>query len=223
MIQFKTGGSIKDVDIKKRIVTGYFTNTGSLDSDQDIFEKGAFQKTIAEWGPGGKNRIWHLWMHDAYDPIAKPKVLKENDKGVYFETEIPDTPTGQKALVLYESGDLSEHSVGFNTIKYEDDIEKGIRTIKEVRMWEGSSVLWGANENTPTTAIKSDELMQRVEGLNKLLKSGNFVDEVYQLLQIEIESLKGAIASLEPAKTTPAEDKPDRERFDITNLIKQLS
>ena len=222
MIQFKTGGNIKDVDSKRRIVTGYFTNTGSLDSDLDIFEKGAFQKTITEWGPKGKNRIWHLWMHDAFEPIAKPKVLREDEMGVYFETEIPDTPTGQKALILYDSGDLTEHSVGFNTIKYEDDNEKGTRIIKEVRMWEGSSVLWGANENTPTTAIKSEDLMQRVEGLSKLLKSGTFVDEVYQLLQIEIESLKGAIASLEPAKTTQAEVKPERERFEITNLLNKL-
>ena len=218
MMELKKGGSVKDVDSKTRTVTGYFTNTGSLDSDMDIFEQGAFQKTISEWGPGGKNRIWHLWMHDAYEPIAKPKVLKEDNNGVYFETVVPDTPTGQKALLLYESGDLNEHSVGFNTIKHEDDNEKGVRTIKEVRMWEGSSVLWGANENTPTVGMKSEVVLERIEGLNKLLKAGSFADEVYELLLIEIETLKKAIASLEPASTTPAE----AEKFNIDNLLNHL-
>jgi len=217
-MELKKGGSVKDVDSKTRTVTGYFTNTGSLDSDMDIFEQGAFQKTISEWGPGGKNRIWHLWMHDAYEPIAKPKVLKEDNNGVYFETVVPDTPTGQKALLLYESGDLNEHSVGFNTIKHEDDNEKGVRTIKEVRMWEGSSVLWGANENTPTVGMKSEVVLERIEGLNKLLKAGSFADEVYELLLIEIETLKKAIASLEPASTTPAE----AENFNIDNLLNHL-
>ena len=219
MMQFKTGGSIKDVDTEKRIVTGYFTNTGSLDSDKDIFERGAFRKTIEELGPKGKNRIWHLWMHDPFQPIAKPYKITEDDKGVYFETEVPSTTIGDMALALYVNGSMTEHSVGFNTIKYEDDNEKDERIIKEVRMWEGSSVLWGANENTPATGMKAEQVNSRINNLDKILKTGNYADNVYELIQTEIEALKTAVASLEPASTTQAEVEADKGDFNISNLL----
>jgi len=220
MMEFKTGGSVKDVDTEKRIVTGYFTNTGSIDSDQDIFAKGAFKKTILEWGPDGKKRIWHLWQHDSYSPINKPKVLSETAQGVYFETLMPKTQFGDLALALYQEGAITEHSVGFQTLKSEDDEEKGIRTIKEVKMWEGSSVLWGANENTPTVAVKS-ELQERIKHLEKITKGGNFTDETYTLLLNEIELLKTAISSLEPAQTTQA-DTEVKKTIDRINILRNL-
>ena len=215
-MEFKTGGTIRDVDRGKRIVVGYFTNTGSLDSDNDIFAKGAFEKTIKEGGPGGKNRIWHLWQHDSYSPIAKPKVLKEDDNGVYFETLIPKTAVGDLVMELYSEGHITEHSVGFNTLKYED--EKDARIIKEVRMWEGSSVLWGANENTPTVAVKKQDVLDRIGRLDAMLKKGELQDHVYELLITEIEKLKTAINSLGPLDA-PEPREPQEAQFDISKLL----
>lgn len=216
MIQYKSGGSIKDVDKSARMVVGYFTNTGSLDSDNDVFAKGAFDKTIKESGPTSKNRIWHLWQHDTYSPINKPKALKEDESGVYFETVIPKTAIGDLALELYMEKAITEHSVGFNTLKYEDTKEH--RVIKEVRMWEGSSVLWGANENTPTLAVKSEEVMNRLGTLEKMLRDGSFQDDVFQLLTIEIEKLKKAICSLKPAE--PLEPREAADNSDIFQILK---
>ena len=42
---------IKDIDGKKGIVTGYFADFNSIDSDGDIIRPGAFSKSISEWGP----------------------------------------------------------------------------------------------------------------------------------------------------------------------------
>jgi phage head maturation protease len=42
---------IKDVDGKKGIVTGYFSDFNSIDSDGDIIKPGAFQKSISQNGP----------------------------------------------------------------------------------------------------------------------------------------------------------------------------
>ena len=48
-IEFKSSfAGIKDVDTKNRIVTGYLSEFGSMDYDQDIIEKGAFAKSIME-------------------------------------------------------------------------------------------------------------------------------------------------------------------------------
>ena len=41
---------IKDVDGKKGIVTGYFSDFNSIDSDGDIIKPGAFQKSISHYG-----------------------------------------------------------------------------------------------------------------------------------------------------------------------------
>lgn len=223
-IEYKLGGSVRDVDATKRIVTGYFTNSGSLDSDKDIFEEGAFRKTIKEHGPQGKNRIWHLWMHDSLQPINKPNVLKETKDGVYFETRMIDTPISLLALQLYVEGAISEHSVGFETLKWDDDEQKNIRTIKEVKMWEGSTVLWGANENTPFAGLKSEqEIQYRVGVLEKLLRTANFEkDEVYELIIQEIERLK-SISTLEPArplKPSPQESLASKLTVKL-NLLKQ--
>ena len=148
-MDFKSTGIVKDVDTTKRVVTGFFTSTGTLDSDNDIFIEGAFKKTIAEMGPNGKNRIWHLWQHDTDKPLNKPYLLEERKEGVYFETKMINTPFAEIALALYEEQAISEHSVAIFPLKDDIDTKSGARLLKEVRMLDGSSVLWGAYEYTP--------------------------------------------------------------------------
>ena len=90
-------GAVKDVS--GRTVTGYYASWGALadddspasmwiDSDGDVFAPDAFNKTIAQNGPAGANRIWHLFNHNFGSAINKPKVLQADNFGVYFETEI---------------------------------------------------------------------------------------------------------------------------------------
>jgi uncharacterized protein len=221
MIIYKSGGLIQDVDTAKRIVTGFYTSTGTVDSDDDIFVEGAFKKTLSENGPTAKNRIWHLWNHDTDKPISKPYLLEEQAKGVYFETRFPRHPIADMALALYQDGSITEHSVGFFTIKEESN-QKGISLLKEVRMLEGSSVLWGANENTPTVGLKSEILQKNILNLEKLLKNGNFTsDEVFNLIEIEIEKIKTSIKSLEPVE--PLQPKDEVKTFNLDKLTLLLT
>ena len=204
VLEYKTiSGKVKDVDEEKRIVTGFFTSTGTLDSDGDIFAEGAFKKTIKERGPSSKNQIWHLFMHDHYQPVNKPYKLEEAKEGVYFETAFPKNAIADMVLSLYASGANPEHSVGFETLA--EQVDKKARIITQSRMWEGSTVLWGANENTPFTGLKSDKIIERVNLLEKLFKSGTFTqDESFELLYREIERLKMLITqpvqSIEPSQ-----------------------
>ncbi len=181
-IQYKSiTGKVKDVDEQKRIVTGFFTSTGTLDSDGDIFAEGAFKKTIKEQGPNGKNRIWHLWQHDTFSPINKPYKLEETKEGTYFETYFPKHSIADVAFSLYANGASPEHSVGFYTL--DESVEKNARIIKQVKMLEGSTVLWGANENTPFTGLKAEDAADRIDLLEKIFKGYNFdKEETYELL-----------------------------------------
>ena len=216
------GGSVKDVDTKARIVTGFFSSTGTLDTDNDIFEETAFSKTIAEWGPGGKNRIWHLYQHDEWMPVNKPSILKETPLGVYFETKLLNTDVGNMLLALYEAGAMNEHSVAIEVVKATEQKGTGARLIKEVKMYEGSSVLWGANERTPTLGLKTDQIAHRATIIEKLLKNGNFEkDEVFELLQRALNRLQKA---LQPEPMPPLEPQNKaKERRQIYSVKLKLS
>jgi uncharacterized protein len=221
-IEIKTTGLVKDVDVEKRIITGYFTSNGTIDSDNDVFADGSFKKTIKDSGPKGKNRIWHLWQHDSDKPINKPYLLEERSEGVYFETKLLNTEISKLALALYEAGSISEHSVGFMTVK--SDEEKGVRVIKEVKMLEGSTVLWGANPNTPFVGMKAEQAIEILNVLEKLLKNGTFEqNEIFELIELNICQIKAALEPgnpLEPQTIQEPQQALKNETADTIKVIK---
>jgi HK97 family phage prohead protease len=199
-------GVVKDVDTKGRTVTGYFAKFGNIDSDSDIIIAGAAKKTIQENGPdSARPRIKHLWQHDTWQPLATPKVLKEDDFGIYFESTIANTTLGNDVLTLYEEGVITEHSIGFNVIDADKSETTGIRTIKEIRLWEGSSVTWGANSDTPMLGIKSlmgddtERLSKKLKSIRRILWSEAISDETGYLLDLWLNQMETALKALEPA------------------------
>lgn len=199
MLQFKTlsNAAVKDVDTTGRVVTGYFAAFGNIDSDSDVILPGAFDRTIRERGPQGKGRIMHLWQHDPWRPIGKPSVLQEDDHGLYFETYLPETTLGNDTLKLYEAGIINEHSIGFQIVQANQATRDGqeVTEITEVRLWEGSSVTWGANPDTPATGIKSlfkDEatVQSEIDRIQKFLRKADVSDETFYLLEYKLEQLK---------------------------------
>jgi len=51
--EVKQSGTVQDVDLKSRTVTGYFSKFDNIDSDRDMIVYGAFSKTIKERGQEG--------------------------------------------------------------------------------------------------------------------------------------------------------------------------
>ena len=195
-------GIIKDVDTKTGTVTGYFSSFNHKDSDGDIILPGAFAKTIAENGPVGKNRIYHLLQHRSTDILGLPKVLKEDEFGLYFENTISQTSWGKDAIILYQDGVLKEHSIGFNIVLSERDNDTSTTFIKEIKLWEGSAVTWGANENTPTVSAKTAEgkaeLIEQLQRIEKAIQTGGFRDETFRMLEYELKYIKQALTPEEP-------------------------
>lgn len=198
------GGTVKDVDVKNRIVTGYFASFDTLDSDGDIFQKGAFKRSINN----NAKRIMHLLQHDPSKPIGRPEV-KEDSRGLYFETKFTDAQMNVKyiedTLNLYEAGVYNEHSVGFQTVNQERKSDHNL--ITEVKLWEGSTVTWGANENTPMAGMKSlfkskEDITERINLISKAIGGGNFSDETYNQLTLSLEQLK-ALLTVDSTQVTP--------------------
>ena len=194
---------IKDLDSKKGIVQGYFASFGTLDSDEDVFEKGAFKKSILEVGPKSqKPRVKHLLDHSTAKAIGTLLELEEDNIGLLYTSQLGRHSLGRDALMMYEDGIITEHSVGFNTIKSENGTA-GYNIIKEARLWEGSSLqAWGANMNTPVVGVKTftkEDIKERINKFQKALRVGNYTDETFEMLLIELEQLKGLILQAEVA------------------------
>jgi len=229
-IKIKSNGQVKDVDRKGRTVTGYFstwgvTDTGVaiIDSDGDAIMKGAFSKTLSMNGPEAANRIWHLFNHDTGKPITKPLVLREDEKGLYFESKFPDTVLANDILKLYETGAITEHSIGFNVIQSRDEGQYNL--LQEIRLWEGSSVLWGANEDTPTVGIKAEEFQMKTNLLNELMRNGMLSDETFEMIEKllkDIQAMFKATGEPEPEaepEQTLATGDPEAVKINFYKLL----
>lgn len=158
---------LKKVD--GRTVTGFASVFGNEDSYDDIVHLGSFKKTIKE----RSDRFRHLWQHDFTQPptarITDIREVKRPDLPEELQEKYPEvtgalqvsreylrTPRGEEAFEAVSSGAVNEMSFAFDIIKYdweriEDEDGKFVRSrrhIREIRLWETSDVLWGANDAT---------------------------------------------------------------------------
>lgn len=234
------GYSIMDVDSEQRRVKAVWARCNNIDLDNDIIVAEAFTKTINERGPNGKNLVWSLVDHcaDMNNVIGKPEQLYVEGDMLIAITPIVETEKGEDIIKMYEAGLINQHSIGFSTIKSNVDKE-GIRTITELKLYEGSAVLWGANPETPTLGFKGEmeakdkrqELSNRLDKLVKAFKNGRFTDDTFSLIEIEIKRIQSELLEIEVIKeiTQPeqsvepiVEEKNDNDE-QVLKAIKQFN
>lgn len=206
MLQTKDiqANTVLDVDTENKTVKAVWANIGNVDLDNDVIEAGAFTKTIAERGPNGKNLIWSLIDHNASinSAIGKPQELYVEGTQLIAITKMVETEAGEAAICLYNEGLINQHSIGFSIPKGKSETRNGVRYIKEVMLYEGSAVLWGANPETPTIGLfkgfnvdNENDPIKRLDMLNVLLKKGKLNDETLSLIEIEIKAIQSKIQS----------------------------
>lgn len=227
ILDFKNySNGLKDVDVKNRVVTGYLSAFNNKDYDNDIIVKGAFSKTLSE----RKDQILFLNQHDWKQVHGRFNVLQEDEKGLYFESmPLVDTTYSSDLLKLYDAGIIKEHSIGFNTIKADYDEKTNIRTIKEIKLYEGSNVTLGANPETPFTGFKSltlKEVNDRAKDILKAFRNGTFTDETFVLLEFALKELQNQayiLGTKSQVITEPSLDTPGNSLADaIINYSKNI-
>lgn len=250
------GLQVKDVDLTKRIVTGYFNAFNYFDSDADVILPGAFKKSIAERGPDSQAtaKIKHALFHDLTRLPGKLLKLNEDSLGLYFETKMSNTTEGNDTLINYQEKIYDNHSIGFRYLDVEmvdskserwkavlssvinrDEAEKNeyLFLIKELKLWEGSTVAFGANQLTPYLGSKSMnpegvkiKLFERMELLEKQLKSGNQSDDTmsdFEIQIIQIKQMINEIIEMKPDdKSTFVEAGRKEAEFDFTNKLQTI-
>lgn len=202
------------VDTESRTISGYASVFNVIDSDGDLIKNGSFTKSLLE----NKARIVHLYQHNPVQLLGRPTTLIEDEKGLYFETTIANTALGDDVLELYRNGTIKEHSIGFQTVKSSN---KGTyNEISEVKLFEFSSVTWGANSQAQFTGFKSqftsDSIVENCDKIIKMLKSDVTPDTVDQLNiflnQVKTTHLnlteKSVAEESDPLKDSPEPDNP---------------
>src|SRR6188768_2913250 len=178
---------IKDMDGKKGIVTGYFSHFGNVDADGDIIVQGAFSKTINENGPkSSKFRIKHLFNHDPSKPLGVIQELKEDTIGLYYESKVGTHGLGQDFIKMVDSGLISEHSIGFQTMQ-----SKEIQSYEDYR----KNPEKGQNEMTQLTGMK--DLKDKSEQIAKFCKDSSATDETIEMLLLYNSQLVQRINDLQ--------------------------
>lgn len=177
--QFKTFDA-KELDYNSgsRTISGYAAIFNNRDKAGDILIKGCFAKSISDRGPEStaNDKIIMLWQHEMHEPIGRISVLREDDRGLYFEAVIDDVDRGNQAIKQLESGTLNQFSIGYTYVweRCEWDEDRDALIVKEVMLYEISVVSIGCNGETEYLGLKGESY------------------DPYEELQREIESsLKG--------------------------------
>lgn len=177
----------------KREIEGY---AASYEKDlvNDVIQKGAFTKTIAERMP--KNQIKILWQHDRNQPIGKPIHMEEDSKGLFVVGKLTSgVKAADEALELINDGIVDTMSIGYDVIKDEIGEDKSTRFLKELRLYEFSPVTFPANPAAAITAARKDigATLEEFdeEKMYNLLKAGRVLNKQ------NIEAIEAAIKSLQ--------------------------
>ena len=142
----------------KRKIEGYAAVFNEMSEDiggfQEKIADGAFASTIQN------DDIRALWNHNADYPLGRNKAgtltLEEDNKGLRFVIDPPDTQYSRDLIVSIDRGDVDQMSFGFRTIKdhWEMNGDKVVRTLIEVKLYDVSPVTYPAYPQT-SAAVRS--------------------------------------------------------------------
>jgi len=170
----------KIADGAQGIVETIFAVMGNLDDGDDVLHPGAFAKTLIERGHKVKVLDQHR-TDSVMSVIGKPLAFKELPReelppsvlaafpeatgAVWARVQfLMDTPEGKGAFERIRAGALSEWSFGYDAVQADyspvrrkDGTVVNARNLRECRLYELSSVLFGMNPATATLSAKSAE------------------------------------------------------------------
>jgi len=250
---------LEEADKGNRIIKAIANTYNYFDSDYDVLRMNCAKKSIQERGANSQapNKILHAKDHNLTQLPGKSIVEQETVingyEVLYCESRLSETLDGEELLIKYLDGIYNQHSIGFRYINLEY-IEKGdnnwdkfISTIvnpedadkvgygwdvKEIALYEWSTVAFGANKLTQYLGIKTENKALQLQNiytkLNALINKAKHLDVKDKgLFELQHKQLKQMIYELN-YQTAKASGKPtakadnnliESERNILLNLI----
>ena len=167
-IHYKSNSGPINFDTAKGIVECFVAGIGNKDSVGDVCVSGAFTKSLQRRKP----RV--VWGHVWNEPIGKVLEIYEvpaNDArlpakmrvagvgGLYAKVQFNlGSERGREAFAnVAFFGEEQEWSIGYKTLRSQQDPMLQANMLYEVELYEVSPVLHGANQMTATISVKDDQ------------------------------------------------------------------
>ena len=214
-------------------------------------------------------KIKHALFHNLTRLPGKFTMLKEGSftwegvkyQGLLADSKILGTSEGNDTLISYNEGVYDNHSIGFRYLDYEF-IERDskefkkivsqlvnpkeaegrdyIIAVKEIELYEGSTVAFGANEMTPALGVKSKDsiclsMEERFERIQKYhnrlvdaLKNSEPTEDMLRTFELQVAQAKQYMKNLFneiPLVSKPVEKKSDKKKsaeIDYAYICKEI-
>lgn len=173
---FTVPTAAKVMDEAQGVVEHIVAVMGNLDRVGDIIHPGAFSKSLQDRGLKVKV-LDHHNTSSALNIVGKPIAIKELTReelppellaqfpeatGALWATTqfLVDTPEGAGIFARIKAGACDQYSIGYDPIVADystvekDGVKSSVRNLREIRLWEYSPVVFGANPATSTLSAK---------------------------------------------------------------------
>lgn len=191
--------SLDQIDVKfdeKRagVFSGYASVFGGVDSYGDTIAPGAYSKTLEK----RERPIQLRWNHYG-GVIGKWLSITEDEKGLFVEGQLtPGHSVAQDAYALLKHGAVNGMSIGYRPIEYEENVETGTRTLKEIELVEISIV-----ETPADTMALIGNVKSALEEAKTLKEIEAILRDVGRFSQVDAKTLVSRIKSLGQRDVAP--------------------
>jgi uncharacterized protein len=163
---------------ESNLISGYAAVFNSPTTIGDWFTEtispGAFSRAISD-----NVDVRALFNHDWNNVLGRVQNgtlrLSEDERGLKFEVDLPNTSLGRDLAESLSRGDINQCSFGFipTVEEWDYSVEPAKRTISEVELLEISVVSIPAYEDTEVSLVRSKEIGKAVEKRMNIIKKIN--------------------------------------------------
>lgn len=182
---------VKEID-DAGVFTGYLSVFGNVDNGGDIVVPGAFAETLKSWKQKGAMPPV-LWQHRTGEPLGPFLEMREDSHGLWVKGQllVNDVPRAKEARALMKAKAINGMSIGY--VSRDDSVDRltGIRSLKQVDLYEGSVVTFPMNGLATVSAVKSQiETIESLAEVEHLLRdAGGFSKGEALALVARVKSL----------------------------------
>lgn len=180
---------------------------------------GAFEKSIK------KDDVRALFNHNPDHilgrTVANTLTLSEDDKGLYFEVDPPDTQYARDLMVSIDRGDISGCSFGFQVVKDKWNKDMTERELRECQLFDVSPVTYPAY---PATTVQIRAIQRAgiaTDELDTIFLKAEAGEDLSDEDQAAITTAVNALQGLNPpASEEVPEPEPEAVPVDVIQKLK---